>query len=150
MHTDIQELNEDLFDLDPYHEELPEDQLHRTDDPSVWGLLDVALRRHSEVPQTIYKISGDSASGVLGRRLPNGEYIPNAPSKVGTEFVAGTLHDVKPEPFENTITYVTAWDGAKPSDEFEVVDEDTGEVRRGFEHSRGLLLGDYRIERETA
>lgn len=120
-------------------EELPADQLHRSDDPDVWGLLDIATGRRSEVPQTIYKISGDSASGVVGIRYANGVFISAARSRVGATVVAGEFFNVRPVAGEPAVTYEVAWDGAKRTPEF--VNEETHEV--GQEHSRGILLGEY-------
>jgi len=130
-----------MLDESPFDgelEELPEDQLHRTDDPDVWGLLDVVTGRETVIPRTIHKTSGDSASGVVGLLFPNGDFVSDAPSRIGQTFVAGTLHDVRPVAGEPTVTYEVAWDGAAPAREFE---DEKGELRS--EHSRGLLLGEY-------
>jgi hypothetical protein len=129
-------LFEDDFELE---NELPPDQLHRTDDPSVWGLLDVATGRHSEVPQTIYKTSGDSASGVVGIRYANGLFVSAAPSRVGATVVAGEYFMVRPVKGEPFREYEVAWDGAARSAPF--INEETHEP--GQEHSRGILLGEY-------
>jgi len=132
--------NQDDFEYDLPAGEL-DYQPHITDDPNVWGLLDVATGRRSEVPQTIYRTSGDSASGVAGILMANGEFIPKRSSNIdGRELEIGLLHDVKPAPREATVTYVTAWDGAKPAAEF--INED-GEPAQ--EHSHGILLADYQI-----
>lgn len=128
----------DKSPLDAVDDELTPDQLHRTDDPDVWGLLDVALNRITVVPQTIYKVSGDSASGVVGLLTPDGVFSSAARSRVGSESVVGTLHDVNPSPGEAIILYETNWDGAAPAREF--LNEENEPAQ---EHSRGLLLGEY-------
>lgn len=126
-------------------DELPEDQLHRTDDPDVWGLVDVIRGRTPNVPTTIYLAAGDSASGVAGLLFPNGTFLPKTSTDMGRTFSAGTLHDVKPAPSEPSVEYEVAWDGAKPGEEF--VNEDGEEMK---DHSHGLLLGSYDIKREVS
>ena len=131
-----------LEETDYINEELPPDQLHRTDDPNVWGLLDVATGRRSEVPQTIHKVSGDSASGVVGILYPDGQrFVSAARSRVGTTVVAGEFFGVRPVAGEPARVYEVAWDGAARSAPF--INEETGLV--GQEHSRGILLGEYPI-----
>lgn len=126
------------MDLTPDEPEL-EYQPHTVNDPEVWGLRDVARGRGTVVPTTIYKVAGDSASGVVGILMPGGIFIVKHSCRIGQSFEVGLLHDVKPSPREAIKTLETVWDGAAPADEF--TDEDTGEVRQ--EHSKGLLLGNY-------
>ena len=111
-------------------------QPHRTDDPNVWGLLDVATGRRTDVPQTVYLVSGDSASGIAGILYADGTFVPKASTRVGGRALEiGLLHDVKPAPGEPRVTYVTAWDGAVPAEEFT-----NEEDERTREHSHGILL----------
>jgi hypothetical protein len=123
-------------------------QPHDLNDSTVWGLRDVARGRTCSSPTTIYRVSGDSASGVAGRLLPSGEFCPIHSTRIGNVFVAGALHNVKPAAHEPTVTYETAWDGAAPCPVFEAKDEDTGVVEIRQERSKGLLLGSY--ERKPA
>lgn len=125
------------FLIDP-NEELDEDQLQVIDDLSVWGLLDVIHDRRPMVPVTVYVTQGDSTSSIAGLLRPSGEFSPKRSTRLGQIFIAGTLHDVRPAPFEATVTYEVVWDGATPSPEFTTLE---GETRR--EHSHGILLGDY-------
>lgn len=111
-------------------------EAHRIDDPNVWGLLDVVLGRLPLVPTTVYKSSGDSASGVVGLLLPSGVFLSASASRVGREVTLTQDGE--------TFTVETRWDGAVKAAPF--VNED-GE--RAQEHSRGLLLGDYQIHREV-
>lgn len=106
-------------------------EAHRTDDPAVWGLLDVVLERRPLYPVTIYKTSGDSVSGVMGRLLPSGVFLMKAPTNIGRTFECKNVAD------ESTWAE-TVWDGAAPAVTF--VDAD-GNDRQ--EHTHGLLLGDY-------
>jgi hypothetical protein len=132
-----------LFDDDDELPELPEDQLHRTDDPEVWGLLDVVTGRTTPFLRTIYRVSGDSASGVVGLLYPNGDFRSIAPSPLGVEVAAGELHSVQPLPYEKTIYYTVIWGGGAPPRMF--IDEEGNERS---EHSKGLLLGEYAMHAE--
>lgn len=116
---------------------------HHTDDEAIWGLLDVAQARRPLTPTTVYKVAGDSTSGVCGRLTPDGTFFPIHSSRIGCAFVVGLLHDVRPVVGEPRKTLVTTWDGASPAREFR--DHD-GVYRK--EHSRGALLGDYGIHRD--
>lgn len=118
---------------------------HRTDDPNVWGLADVARGRTPLVPTTVYMTAGDSASGVAGRLIQTGEFFPITPSTVGQQVIVGTLHDVQPAKFEPEVEYVVGWNGAARTEPFEVTDEDTGVTETRRDHSKGLLLGDYAL-----
>lgn len=134
-------------------------QPHLTDDPAVWGLLDIAIRRDSEVPQTIYMTSGDSASGVIGRRTAEGVFIIKDPTRVGNLYRlqdggaddgqlmpkgrilpthGAHINAALPTSFETEVQ----WDGAAKSPDLE---NEEGEMTS--EHSRGLLLGNYSIHR---
>lgn len=136
---------------------------HRADDPDVWGLSDVARGRTALVPTTVYRVSGDSASGVAGRLLPSGEFLPVHTSRVGLfemrcqdggaddgqmmprERVLPSGRVVINAPLPTDFWMETAWDGAMKEPEFEVTDEETGvtEVRQG--RTKGQLLGNYEI-----
>lgn len=139
---------------------------YRTDDPDVWGLIDVVRGRSSAVPQTIYKIAGDSASGVVGMLYPHPwTFVPIPSSRVGKvitmqiggaddgqELPKGRILPTGGTRVNSALPTLaegeTIWDPATHSPEFEVELEDgTREVRR--EHSKGLLLGDYAIHLET-
>lgn len=129
-------LHEDDDDLG--HEAELEYQPHRVDDPDVWGLRDLARGRTTMYPVTIYRISGDNSSGVVGVLYPDGKFVGKRSTREGNGFLVGTLHDVKPSPFEPTRQLYTGWDGAIPEVPF--LDEE-GNERQG--RSKGLLLGSY-------
>lgn len=120
-------------------------EAHRRDDPSVWGLVDVARGRTPDYPMTIYLIAGDSVSGVVGLLFPNGIFLHKHPSRVGQLALVGQLFQVNPAPFEPTIEFETTWDGARKSDEFL---SEEGETLR--ESSKGLLLGNYQTKHKPA
>lgn len=130
-------LDDDL--LDP--NESNDYSLHRTDDPHVWGLKDVARGRTPLVPTTIYAASGDSASGVEGLLFPSPwAFLEKAESNVGKSEVV----EQDGESFE----VLTVWDGAMPQPWFRAYVNETGlETTLRREHSKGLLLGNYAIQR---
>jgi hypothetical protein len=142
-------------------------QPHRTDDPDVWGLQDVARGRTPLVPTTIYNVAGDSASGVAGLLKPDNTFLPKYSSKVGQILriqIGGaddgqhipnsrTLpqeHQVVNAPLPTESWLETVWDGAVKQPEFKVCDPDTGVCEMRQEHSHGLLLGSYSTKMGSA
>lgn len=132
-------------------------QPHRTDDPNIWGLLDIATRRRTEIPQTIYFISGDSTSKPIGLLNADGTFVMKTPTRVGNEFVFqdGGADDGQLVPKGRSLpgghglnaliptssTAMVVWDGAMKSPVIDIVED--GETFTTVEHSRGLILGDY-------
>lgn len=110
-------------------------EAHNNADARVWGLFEVSLGLRPPYPVTIYKVSGDSASGVMGLLQPDGTFLKKAESQMGR-----TVTVVQPP--DEPVTLEVRWDGAAPCLTFE---DDEGTVRS--EHSKGLLLGDYATER---
>ena len=108
---------------------------HNPNDVLVWGLLDVALGRRKPYPETIYRVSGDSTSGVVGVLNPDGTLLVKARTNIGRTF---TILAVAEEPTVAT----TVWDGAAPPATFEHEDGTPG-----TEHTKGVLLGDIQIDR---
>lgn len=163
---DLNSFDNDEDIQDPFApEELDPSQLHRTDDPEVWGISDVEKGRTPAYPRTIYYAAGDSASGAAGILYPDPwQFVAVEPSHIGRTIRAqdGGADDGQMIPSDRTFTLgprvnaaapfeialETVWDGAMPQEAFEVVNEDgTREVRQ--EHSKGLLLGSYGIHREN-
>lgn len=134
------ELEESLPATTIYAEDGDPIEAHRTDDPNVWGLVDVARGRTPSAPTTIYNIAGDSASGVAGVLFPDNNFLPALDSQVGTSVIVGDWYGMKPVYHEPVVALEIAWDGAAKSPLFENED---GELVR--EHSKGILLGDYAI-----
>lgn len=152
-------MNRDSDYFDEFEEPLLDEEFqpHITNDPNIWGLYDVARGRSTEVPQTIYLISGDNASGVMGLLFPNGDFMCKRSSRKGMVVVlqdggADDGQELKdrilptntdivnislPTKFEMSV----AWDGSTKSPELTVIED--GEVFITNEHSRGLILGDY-------
>lgn len=106
-------------------------QAHNSDDAKVLGLLDVVLGTRPTAPTTIYKVSGDSASGVMGILFPDGRFLVKAQSHIGKHFVCRALAE------EDTYAECI-WDGAAPAASF--TREDGTE---GVEGTHGMLLGSY-------
>lgn len=92
--------------------ELPNGDLieaHRPTDPTVFGLFDIAVGRETAYPRTVYLITGDNTSGIAGRLLPTGEFLPKRSSDVGTvKTIRGIL--------EPDRQMETVWDGACPAE----------------------------------
>lgn len=106
-------------------------QAHNTNDATVLGLLDVVLGTRPTAPTTIYKVSGDSASGVMGILFPDGRFLVKAQSHIGKHFLCEALAE--------EATYAECiWDGAAPAEQF--TREDGTE---GVEGTHGMLLGSY-------
>lgn len=110
-------------------------EAHNNADARVWGLFEVGLGLRPPYPVTIYKVSGDSASGVMGLLQPDGTFLKKAESQMGRTVTVE-------QPPDEPVTLEVRWDGAAPCLTFE---DDEGTVRS--EHSKGLLLGDYATER---
>lgn len=105
-------------------------EAHRSDDPSVFGLLDIIHGRTPLVPTTVYKTSGDSASGVAGRVLSDSTFLPKSATNIGHARTIRAL--AEPDVYMETV-----WDGAAPARTF--ID---AEGKAHPEHTHGLLLGD--------
>lgn len=153
-----------MIDDDDVEFGLDEVELHRTDDPDVWGLSDVARGRTPVVPTTIYKTAGDSASGVAGLLFPDSTFLPVIKSGAGERTYRlqdGGADDGQVMPPNRTLPIsgalinaavpteffgVVVWDGARKSDPVEVIDEDTGLTSLVQEHTKGLLLGDIAMK----
>jgi len=147
-------------ELEQFDEELA---THCTNDPNVWGLLDVTVGRRPLVPTTIYRISGDSASGVVGLLLPSGEFRVAHSSRAGQfemriqdggaddgqkmpdDRVLPTGGAIVNAPLPTELAIGTVWDGAKKEDPVLVTDEETGVTEERQGRSKGLLLGDYAV-----
>lgn len=108
-------------------------QAHNSDDAKVLGLLDVILGTRPIAPTTIYKVSGDSASGVMGILFPDGRFMVKAQSNIGKHFVCRALAE------EDTYAECI-WDGAAPAPTF--IREDGTE---GVDGTHGQLLAPYEI-----
>lgn len=150
--------NRDVDYFDQFEEPEVEYQPHTTDDPDIWGLFDVARGRTTNVPRTIYTISGDNASKPVGILFEDGRFIPIPSTRVGTTLVVqdGGADDgqMLPKgrvlPFSKYVVNImlptsfeleVVWDGAADSPDILVIDD--GEPILTSEHSRGLILGDY-------
>lgn len=143
----------DQFEEQPIEEE--DYQPHVVNDPNIWGLYDVARGRFPDVPTTIYLVSGDNASGVLGLLFPDGTFMCKKTSRWGQDVVLqdGGADDGQELPkgrilrnpgthgvnaFRPTsFSMEVVWDGSTKSPDIEIEGRMTGE------HSRGLILGDY-------
>lgn len=133
-------------------------QPHITNDPNIWGLYDVVRGRTTEVPVTVYLISGDNASGVMGLLFPNGDFMCKRSSRKGTtvilqdggaddgqelrDRILPTNTDIVNISLPTSFGMEVAWDGSTKSPELTVIED--GEVFITNEHSRGLILGDYK------
>ena len=105
-------------------------EAHWAEDPRIFGLRDIFNGRTPLVPTTVYKTSGDSASGVAGRVLPpDGYFLPKASTNIGYSRAIGAL--AEPDVYMETV-----WDGASPTRTF--IDS---EGKAHPEHTHGLLLG---------